>query len=68
MEAEKKQRGGKREGAGRKKNENGRNIAVAFKLSAKAFNLIERMAAERNTTKNDIINIILEKMADESSI
>lgn len=65
MEAEKKQRGGKREGAGRKKIGNGRNNAVAFRLSAKAFDLIERMATEQNTTKNDIINILLEKIADQ---
>ncbi|MBD5320898.1 MAG: hypothetical protein HDS07_08455 [Bacteroides sp.] len=44
---------------------NGRKIAVAFRLLAKAFDLIERMATEQNTTKNDIINILLEQLADK---
>ena len=62
METEKKQRGGARTGAGRKKMENGRNIAVALKLSAKAFETLERMATEQNTTKNDVINKLLESL------
>ena len=44
---------------------NGRNIAVAFRLLSKAFDLIERMATEQNTMKNDIINILLEQLADK---
>lgn len=64
METEKKQRGGKREGAGRKKTENGRSIKLSFSLSPKAAGMLERMAAENNTTRNDIINITLENLAD----
>lgn len=63
MEVEKKQHGGVRKGAGRKKIENGRNISVALKLSTKAFTVLENMALQQNTTKNDIINKLLENMS-----
>lgn len=63
METEKKQRGGKREGAGRKRIDNGRNIRASFMLSTKAAETLEKMALEQNTTKNDIINRLLENMA-----
>lgn len=68
METEKKKRGGARPGAGRKKMINGRNIKMSFSLSSKAANELERQAVENNTTKNDIINILLEKIADEAQL
>ena len=63
MEAEKKQRGGSRAGAGRKKTENARNIRASFMLSTKASEALERMAAQQNTTKNDVINNFLEQLS-----
>lgn len=62
MEAEKKQRGGARLGAGRKKTDNARNNRASFMLSSKALETLERMALEGNTTKNDVINKILENL------
>ena len=63
METEKKQRGGARVGAGRKAQENARNIRASFMLSSKAAETLEQLATTQNTTKNDIINNLLESMA-----
>lgn len=63
-ENEKKPRGGARPGAGRKKCENARNHSVALKLSAKAMSVLEAMAAEQHTNKNDVINKLLESLAE----
>lgn len=53
--------GGSRKGAGRKPQENARNIRASFTLSEKAAAALARLAAEQGTTRNDIINRILEK-------
>lgn len=63
-ETEKKPRGGARPGAGRKKSENARNNSVALNLSAKALAVLERLVAEQRTNKNDVINKLLEGMAE----
>ncbi len=60
MEEKKSSRGGRRQGAGRKKLENGRNVRASFMLSTQAAQTLERLAAEQSTTKNDIINHLLE--------
>ena len=62
METEKKQHGGARANAGRKKLDNARIIKVGLSLSKKAFETLERLATEQKTTKNDIINQLLESM------
>lgn len=59
---EKKQRGGARAGAGRKKKENGRNKSVALSLSTKAFETLEKLVEQYGTNKNDVINKLLENM------
>lgn len=55
-------RGGRREGAGRKSFENARNNRAGFMLSKKALENLNRLADERHTTKNDIINTLLENL------
>lgn len=54
--------GGAREGAGRKKKENSRNIRVSFMLSAEANLALQKLAEESGKSKNDVINTILERM------
>ncbi len=55
--------GGSRQGAGRKKKENGRNIRASFMLSAKANEMLEKLSEQSGTSKNDVINNILESMS-----
>ncbi len=55
-------RGGARQGSGRKKTENGRNISVACRLSPKAFENLNKLVEQQGSNKNDVINNILEKM------
>lgn len=53
-------RGGVREGAGRKKTENSRNINVACRLSPKAFENLQKLVEQEGSNKNDVINKLLE--------
>lgn len=55
-------RGGSRQGAGRKKKENGRNIRVSFMLSEKANKMLVKLSDESGKSRNDLINTILESM------
>lgn len=59
-EEKKQTRGGKRLGAGRKPAENARNIRASFMLSKKADEALARLCSEQGTTRNDVINKILE--------
>lgn len=61
-ETAKKSWGGRRVGAGRKTQENARNIRASFTLSEKAVAALARLAEEQNTTKNDAINRLLESL------
>lgn len=56
----KSNRGGRRAGAGRKREENSRNNRASFMLSDVAMNNLRRLADESGTTRNDIINRLLE--------
>ena len=62
MEEIKKQRGGARIGAGRKRKDNGRNNSVALSLSAKALENLNILVEREGTNKNDVINKLLEQM------
>ena len=62
FEVKKSERGGARQGAGRKRKENGRNIRASFMLSIKANNVLEKLAEEAGKSRNDLINTILESM------
>lgn len=62
FEVKKSGRGGSRQGAGRKKQENGRNIRASFMLSEKAYKVLEKLAEEAGKSRNDLINTILESM------
>lgn len=53
-------RGGARPGAGRKKGTNSRNIRVAFTLSPEAVARLAAAAEAEGTTRNDIVNRLLE--------
>ena len=59
---EKKNHGGAREGAGRKKKENARSIRVSFMLSPEADAALRRRAAEEGCSRNDAINRLLEDL------
>ena len=63
MEEEKKKRGGARPGAGRKKQDNSRNIRVGLSLSPEAYAFLEQLVSQSGTNKNDVINRLLEQMA-----
>lgn len=54
-------RGGARQGAGRKRKENGRNIRASFMLSAEANATLDKLAKESGKSKNDVINNLLEQ-------
>lgn len=54
--------GGARQGAGRKRGENSRNIRASFMLSADANEVLERLVQQSGTSKNDVINTLLEAM------
>ena len=64
METTKKQHGGKREGAGRKKTGEGRNCSVAFRISETTLHKLNKIAEKKGKTKSDIINEILEELTD----
>ena len=64
MENLKNQHGGKREGAGRKKLGAGRNCSVAFRISEKALNALNKLADKQGKSKSDIINQILEELGN----
>lgn len=55
-------RGGARPGAGRKKGTNSRNIRVAFTLSPEAVARLAAAAEAEGTTRNDIVNRLLEAL------
>ena len=62
IESKKTGRGGSRHGAGRKKKENGRNIRASFMFSEKANSVLEMLAEKSGTSKNDVLNNLLEGM------
>ena len=55
-------RGGAREGAGRRKKDNARSISVALKLSSKAHENLQRLVEQKGSNKNDVINELLEDL------
>ena len=59
---EEKTWGGKREGAGRKAQENARNIRASFMLSQKAADALAKYAEENGCSRNAAVNDILEKL------
>ncbi len=54
--------GGRRNGAGRKVQENARNIRASFSLSQKAADALAAYAEQHATTRNGAINDILENL------
>lgn len=58
-------RGGARQGAGRKKKENSRNIRASFMLSPEAQSVLEKLAKESGKSKNDVINNLLEGLNEK---
>lgn len=59
-------RGGARPGAGRKKGTNSRNIRVAFTLSPEAVARLAAAAESQGTSRNDLVNRLLEALGPES--
>lgn len=62
METEKKQHGGARVGAGRRKKVNSRAQSVALRLSTKAFENLQKLVEKEGSNKNDVINKLLESL------
>lgn len=67
MQEEIKKRGGARQGAGRKRGENARNIRASFMLSPKADAVLKARAEEAGVSRNDVINTLLEKLCSRES-
>lgn len=59
----KSQRGGARQGSGRKRGENARNIKVSFVLSPLADANLRRYAEANGVSRNDVINRLLETLS-----
>lgn len=67
MENQRKEnRGGRREGAGRKPKENACNNRASFMLSKIAAKNLESFARQKNITKNKALNLILEGLPENS--
>lgn len=58
----KSNRGGARQGAGRKRGENSRNIRVSFMLSPLADANLRATAEAQGASRNDVVNRLLESL------
>lgn len=58
----KSSRGGARQGAGRKRGDNSRNIRASFNLSPLADAKLKETALKESCSRNDLINRILEAL------
>lgn len=67
MENQRKEnRGGRREGSGRKPKENACNNRASFMLSQIAIENLESFAKHNNISKNKALNLILEGLTENS--
>lgn len=62
-----KNHGGRRAGAGRKPKNNARTNSVALSLSDKALASLDRLVIEQGSNRNDVINRLLEELADKQA-
>lgn len=65
--SEKASHGGRRAGAGRKPKNNARTNSVALSLSDKALASLDRLVIEQGSNRNDVINRLLEELADKQA-
>lgn len=65
QEQTKSKRGGARPGSGRKPGDNSRNIRASFSLSPLADSTLKAMADTQGVSRNDIVNRLLESLADK---
>lgn len=55
-------RGGARQGAGRKRGENSRNVRASFSLSPLAASNLQQKAEAEGCSRNDFLNRLLEAL------
>lgn len=62
MEQQQRSWGGHRQGAGRKPQDNARNVRASFMLSQQAADALARLAEQKGVSRNAALNELLESI------